>query len=265
MTELHIKSVFCSFAALAALFISSLVLPAQSSTPDTFAQAPAPSSLSTGVAVVASYNAIAGASDRVMAVPFFFYDSERFYFRGAQGGVHLYREGPLSLSLDLRAEFQSWKPSDSPVLQGMADRKMTAEAGINARYRIDNWEIGAGLWQDVLGRHKGWQGELSLAYNHRIDRQWFITPKVALLAVSSNKANYYFGVRPDEALPHRPQYSVGTTYSLALTTSVRYLIDERWSIYADVGVAYLSSDTRNSPIVDRRWLPRVIAGFSYRW
>jgi outer membrane scaffolding protein for murein synthesis (MipA/OmpV family) len=250
-------------AAIAVLLLKGSVLAAQNNALEPNPQATG--TFSSGIGIVASYNAIEGASNRVMAVPFFFYESEHFYFRGAQAGYRLYREGPLSFSADLRAEFQSWKPSDSPVLQGMADRKITAEAGINARYRIDNWEMRAGIWQDVLGRHKGWQGELALAYNHRVNRQWIVSPRIELQALSSKKANYYFGVRPEEALPQRPQYNVGSTYSLALATSVRYLIDSRWTVYADVGAAYLSSDIRNSPIVDRRWLPRIITGLSYRW
>lgn len=251
-------------ATIAALLINLSPLAAQSSGRDADSEQPG-GSFSTGIGVVASYNAIQGASNRVMVVPVFFYESERFYFRGIQAGYRFYNDQALSLSLDLRAEFQSWKPSDSPVLQGMNTRKVTAEGGLNARYRINNWEWRAGLWQDIFGRHKGWQGELALAYNHRINHRWLIIPRIEILTVSSKKADYYFGVREEEALPQRPQYSVGSTYSLALAASLRYQINYRWNAYADIGAAYLSSDIRNSPIVDRRWLPRIITGLSYRW
>jgi outer membrane protein len=221
--------------------------------------------LSTGIGVVASYNAIEGAGTRIIPVPFFVYNSDRFYVRGPQAGIYLLRQGSLQLSADLRAEFQSWESKDAPILAGMDDRKMTAEAGLQARYRLAAWELRAGLWQDVLDRHAGWEATLSLAYNYRLGGRWRLAPRVDLNVLSAAKANYHYGVASAEAAPFRPAYDVGRTCTAGVGLALNTQIDARWSVFADFALARLSADIRRSPLVNREWLPRIIAGLSYRW
>lgn len=219
-----------------------------------------PSGWGLGVGTVASTNAISGADSRIIVVPFIFYEGDDVYLRGPIAGWRFWNEGPLSFALNARAEFQSWKASDSPQLTGMANRSMTAEAGLTASYRSEPLVFRAGLWQDVFDNHGGWEGMLSVAYPQRIAPNLFVSPRIQLNWLSSQKSNYYFGVRPGEAAAGRPVYRPGQTYTVGAGVRLQYWIDRNWTVQLNAGLSVLSDELRDSPIVDRSLLPSFILG-----
>lgn len=213
-----------------------------------------------GLGLIYSANAIEGASDTVMVVPFFFYEARDWYLRGPFGGYRAYRDPRLSVNLNARVDFNSWKPGDSPALAGMERRKMTVEAGASVAYRLNPVVLNLALWQDVLDRHGGWEGTLSVTYPKRISERLTVIPRVDWTLLSGSKANYLYGVRPGEVAPGRELYRPGRSYTGGLGLSGSYRFNENWMMQADVALTFLSSDLRDSPIVDGRALPRVLFG-----
>lgn len=220
---------------------------------------------SAGAGVVVSFNPIKGADNRVIPIPLFVYDTDQFYIRGPQAGWRVFQQDGWQAGIDLRAEFLSWKPGDSPELTGMSRRKMTAEAGATLRYRTGQWEFRSGFFHDVLDNHGGWEAGLSIARRETLGTAWVITPSVNYTFLSAGKANYYFGVRPTEATVTRPAYRPGSSHMFGVSLMAAYRFDDNWTLFINPGISWLDSAIRNSPIVSRRFLPRLITGVTYSW
>lgn len=213
-----------------------------------------------GLGIIYSANAIEGASDTSMVVPFFFYEARDWYVRGPFGGFRAYRDSRVSMNLNARVDFSSWKPGDSPALEGMERRRMTVEAGGSVSYRVEPIVINLALWQDILDNHGGWEGTLSLTYPKRVSERLTVIPRLDWNLLSGSKANYLYGVRPGEATPTRELYRPGRSYTGGVGLSGSYRFNANWMAQADFALTFLSSDLRNSPIVDGRVLPRVLFG-----
>lgn len=213
-----------------------------------------------GLGAIYSANAIAGASDTMIVVPFFFYEGPDWFVRGPVAGYRAYRDSRVSVTLNARVDFQSWKPGDSPALAGMDRRKRTVELGGAVSYRIRPVVLNLAIWQDVFDRHGGWESTASLAYPQRISDRLMLSPRVELNLLSGSKANYHYGVRPHEATPDRPVYRPGRSFTAGVGVSGNYQINPNWGAQLDVALTFLSSDLRDSGIVDQRAIPRVMFG-----
>ncbi|MCC5833310.1 MAG: MipA/OmpV family protein [Opitutales bacterium] len=213
-----------------------------------------------GLGMIYSANAIADASDTLIVVPFFFYEAPNWYVRGPLAGYRAYQNQRVRIGLNARVDFQSWKPDDSPALAGMERREMTVEFGASASYRFNPVILNLSVWQDAFDRHGGWESSVSLAYPHRLSDQLMLISRIEGTLLSGSKANYHYGIRPGESAPGRPVYRPGRSYTGGIGLSGNYRFNEDWLGQMDLALTFLSSDLRNSPIVDKRVLPRVILG-----
>jgi outer membrane scaffolding protein for murein synthesis (MipA/OmpV family) len=68
---------------------------------------------------------------------------------------------------------------------------------------------------------------------------------------TSRRADYYYGVRPEEATSERPAYSAEDALNWDLAVSAIYRPADRWSVFALVNRIALGDAIRNSPIVER--------------
>ena len=68
----------------------------------------------------------------------------------------------------------------------------------------------------------------------RIGR-WSINPSVGLSWLSEDAADYYYGVRPSEAMPGLAPYEVDASINTFARIAVSYAIDEHWKIGLEAG------------------------------
>ena len=80
---------------------------------------------------------------------------------------------------------------------------------------------------------------------------------------SSNLANYYFGVLPEEARAGRPAYEPGETAGFDVAIVARYLISDRTAFAFVARHAVLGEEIRDSPIVDDPAVTSFIASLTY--
>jgi outer membrane protein len=193
-----------------------------------------------------------------------FYESEKWYFRGQMGGYRFFGDKTFSVALIGQWRVDGYDDDDSRYLQGMKDRKMTLDGGLSASY-FDGWgATTVSMVTDLLGRHDG--QELSFSYGKRFaSEKWSLIPAGGVLYKSGNLTDYYYGVRPSEALPGRPAYSAGQQWDPFVALRATYKLTDQWSALATFRYEWLGSEITSSPIVDDHYQTLFMTGLMYQF
>lgn len=215
-----------------------------------------------GVALAQNSRIYKGGDERFPAIPFFAFNYRKFYFLGVNLGYRLYQGYPM-IDLTLSPSFQRLKPEDGTFSEGLHYRHATAHAGINFRLPTPYLMFNANFQHDILGRHKSWISRLSAVKFFPITKQLSIAPGLQYSFYSSKYTDYYFGVDDDEVATDRPYYKPSASFEWGPTISLPYQITERWNVALRGSFSWLSSDIKNSPLIERdhRWI--AILSISY--
>lgn len=152
--------------------------------------------------------------------------------------------------------------SDAPELDGLSDREWSLEIGPIIGWRGWPVHINFKTYTEILRRHDGLISQLAFSLPLQRGRS-FIIPAVELVHRSSDYTNYYFGVSAMEARSTRPEYVAGSALNTALKIRWGYEITKKWLLSGSLGLEYLDSEIKNSPIVgkDKLWSARI--GLAY--
>lgn len=190
-----------------------------------------------------------GLDEGLLFVPLVRFEGERAYLRGLRGGWRLVDDEGFEFALIAQARLDGYKAEDSDFLAGMDDRKFSLDLGAAATFTSK--KLGAldlAVVADTFDRSGGY--EATAAWNVLFKAGgWTVIPGALLRWQSSDVVDYYFGVRPDEALPGRPAYSGDSALTPELSVLVSRPLSERWTLFARAGQAWLPSEISNSPIV----------------
>ena len=190
-----------------------------------------------------------------MVIPLVNYRGERLRIYGPFVEYVVLPGEKTDLVLDLKLDFEGYEEEDSDALDGLGDRQITLNAGVHMKTDLPaDFSFKAGVLREILSRHDGWILECSLGKTYR-KRGDYIRPALFLRWFDDRYTDYYYGVPPSKARADRPAYnpSDGMTYGLAV--SARRQIKGPWSTFGRVGVSWLSSELRGSPLVvrDSEW------------
>ncbi len=161
-----------------------------------------------------------------------------------------------------RVQTMGFGASDAPELEGLSDRQWTLEIAPMIGYRGWPVHINFKTYTEILNRHDGLISQLAVSLPLQRGRS-FIIPSVELIHRNADYTNYYFGVTTAEARPSRPEYVAGSALNVALKVRWGYELSEKWLLSGSLGLEYLDSEIRNSPIVskDKLWSARL--GIAY--
>jgi outer membrane protein len=133
-------------------------------------------------------------------------------------------------------------------------------------------ELGAGFeldltaMADVLGRSDGAEASIDVARRWFVgDRRGVLVPSLGVVWQSRDLVDYYYGVRPEEALADRPRYSGRSAVSPRAGVLVSWRLGPRVSATVMARVQLLADEIHSSPIVGRRWTHFELAGLTYRF
>src|SRR5690606_31940485 len=132
----------------------------------------------------------------------------------------------------------------------MAERKGSVWLGGTAAWRTGDTKLSLELLADVSGNSKGRQLKLGAEHRFRFG-QLQLTPYVAAILRDRKYVDYYFGVRPEEAMPGRPAYAGRRTTDAELGLRVDYALTSRQALGLDLSSESFGSSVEASPIVDR--------------
>jgi len=218
---------------------------------------------SIGAGVVGSPRPYAGVDTAIFPVPIGTLSYGRFWIRGVSAGYRVVGGRGGGVDVFARPRFDGFDPNDSTALGGMAERELSADLGLALSRRRQHFEIELAATADVLDRSDGKEVALEVGFPH-VAGDWRLTPAAAVVWQGQNLVDYYYGVRPHEALPDRPAYGPGSAVNgrAKLTASHRFS-DTRWSILGIVSVERPGREIRDSPIVDASVTVGGFAGFLY--
>ena len=174
--------------------------------PDAVPVVPGNLELSLGGGVVVAPRPYEGASAAVIPIPVVSVRYKRLFADGIRGGVRFLQSGQLTGNAYLQANFEGLDATDSPSLEGITDRRMSADAGAEIVYRARPVGFRFNVLSDVLGRNSGQEVSLQALTGAPLGRGSFLLAGIGPRWVSATRVDYYYGVSGSEARPDRPEY-----------------------------------------------------------
>ncbi|WP_347331584.1 MipA/OmpV family protein [Marinimicrobium locisalis] len=194
----------------------------------------------------------------VQAIPAIFYIGERLQWTGPRLRYTLTGSTDWRLALQGDLRLGAYEEADSPYLAGMGDRGNTFMLGLAVIGDLPgNFRLSGSVSQDLLDHSGGQVASLSISRGF----QWGnarLSPSVGVNWLSSELADYEFGVPSRAATEWRPAYSPGSTLNPEVGLSVFYEITTGWQLIGNIGAEQLDSRLTDSPLVDEE---RLVKGF----
>lgn len=217
-----------------------------------------------GVAGNVSQLPYAGDENRKRALPLLFVENSWLRVAGTGIDFKLPGAGPVTFDLRLAYAFDGYKGGDSPILDGMADRKHSVMGGGVVTWHDPLVDISFETLADVSGHSKGLTAKLSADHAFRFGALE-LRPRVAARWMDSKYVDYYYGVRADEATAARPEYDARAALNLETGVRASYAFAPHQAAFFDVGTQRLGNEIADSPLVGRRTLTSVGIGYLYRF
>jgi outer membrane protein len=217
-----------------------------------------------GPGVVITDKPYKGIDSSVYPIPLVKFISGRFYISGATAGYRLLADECWTFDAIGKWRFDGYDADDSDRFEGMHNRNMTIDVGGEFTLTGGWGEAWVSAVTDAFGQHDG--QEIKLGYTKPfVFNKLTLSPSGGLIWQSDNLANYYYGVRADEARPGRRTYHVGDSTNWFVGLRAEYQPDERWTLMAGVTYQFLDSKIRKSPIVDDDFVISFLAGAMYKF
>lgn len=223
---------------------------------------------SIGAGVLISEKPYSGVDTEVYPIPMARLYYKNFFFEGTKLGYNLYGNDQWQFAPILQWRFDGYEASDSAALSGMADRDMTLDGGLQLT-NINDWGVLTFSWvTDLLSEHEG--NELEIGFSKRYAKafdveQLSIIPNLGVSFLSSNLADYYYGVRTSEVAVGRPAYGAGYSINYSAGVNMIYTLDEKWDILAGFNYTWFDDEIKDSPIVSEDGVYSIIAGAAYKF
>lgn len=158
-------------------------------------------------------------------------------------------------------------PQPEPGAQGKPkapERDLTADGGLELLYEYGMSELQLQLLTDISGKHHGQQAWFSWAVVHETG-PWQVVPSLGFNWMSSDAADYYFGVKPSEASPGLPAYRAGSAVNTFARLSVNYTLNEHWSVVYLFQYDWLGSSIKDSPSIADDHVQTMFLGLYYEF
>lgn len=210
---------------------------------------------SVGVGAIVPGSPYLGVSTEVQPLPIVAYEGERLTWRGPSlqykvTGLGRNQAG-WQIGIDLAPN--ELDTEESSNLTGIEDRDFSVLAGVSYSLPVAYGNYQFQAQTDISGKHDGQRLTASFErtlINHP-QRKWAVTGGLEVEYLSDNYADYYFGVTANEASQSiYTAYSVDSVIQPAATLGGYYLFNQKWRLIANARIQSLSSEIKNSPIVD---------------
>ncbi|SDF63911.1 MULTISPECIES: MipA/OmpV family protein [unclassified Duganella] len=212
-----------------------------------------------GVGVVVSSAEYAGEDRRVIPVPLVTYESERFFWRGISGGVHLFRQQGFTVDATLSARFSGIDKKDFGVRELaerginrdlLEDRKDSVDIGLAAGWNGDWGKLDVGLKADAGSASKGFEGSVKYGYPIKLQGTR-ITPHAGVSVMSKKMANYYYGTLGAEVARGVVDYKPGSAVIPVVGIDVMHPLNREWMVIGGLSYRALPGKLKDSPLVEK--------------
>jgi MipA family protein len=204
-----------------------------------------------------------GVDDAVYPVPVLVFESRQFFVDKTVLGYYFNdKSNPVRWGVIGSLRLQGYDADDSGDLDGMQDRDMAFDGGLRISWKNPIIDMILEGVTDVSGTHEG--QELRLTVTKELFGG-FLTPKAGIKWLSDDLADYYYGVKADEAKAGRLEYSAGNDLEYMVGATIGIPLGEKWALFGDIQCSFLGNEAQDSPIVGDDALMRYVMGVVYRF
>ncbi|MGD0078782.1 MAG: MipA/OmpV family protein [Sedimentisphaerales bacterium] len=222
------------------------------------------SMLLAGPGVLITVKPYKGMDSTIYPIPVITAVSAPFYFFIDTAGYRLFSDSNMAFDVIGKWRLDGYNADKSDDLDGMHNRNMTVDVGGEFSVTGDWGNLYARILTDAMGQHDGQEFRVTYAKPFKFEKSK-ISPSVGVALLSSNLADYYYGVRDNEARPGRPAYNPGASVNWFVGLDAHYQLNDDWTLLTSITYYWLDSDIRNSPIVNKDYTMSIIAGAMYRF
>ena len=222
------------------------------------------SMLLAGPGVLITVKPYKGMDSTIYPIPVITAVSAPFYFFIDTAGCRLFSDSNMAFDVIGKWRLDGYDVDKSDDLDGMHNRNMTVDVGGEFSVTGDWGNLYARILTDAMGQHDGQEFRVTYAKPLKFEKSK-ISPSVGVALLSSNLADYYYGVRDNEARPGRPAYNPGASVNWFVGLDANYQLNNDWTLLTSITYYWLDSDIRNSPIVNKDYTMSIIAGAMYRF
>lgn len=223
--------------------------------------------LSLGAGVLVTPEPYRGYQTRVYPVPIINYEDDNFYFRSLTAGYYLWNDQQNQLSVMAYYLPQSFKPGDSDDerMKRLDKRRGTLMAGLAYSYNAEWGTIRTALSADTLNNSNGMLGDVTYLHRFMLDN-WTLVPGVGVTWSSKNQTDYYYGVSDNESRRSGlDSYSAGNSFAPYVELTANYRFNPNWNAFMTGRYISLSSEVKDSPMVDKSYTAILLTGVSYNF
>lgn len=228
--------------------------------------APAPEAAngSAGFFVSSETSPNRGADRNNRVLPLLAFENAHVRLAGPIFDVKLPFSGAVAYTLRARYTDTGYTASDSAALVGMGERKSSFWLGGKAEWKHPLGQLSA-EWLGDASNHSGGQ-QIRLTAEKPVPLGRFaLAPRAGLIWQDNDYVDYHFGVRDSEAMAGRDAYRGRSAVNTELGLRALYFLTMQQSLFIDVSATALGAAIQDSPLVDRRWVSAVRAGYAYRF
>jgi len=172
------------------------------------------------------------------------------------------------LRLALRTQlfgFDGYKAKDAPTLEGMDQRKAGIFAGPSFRWTTPIADV-FGEWMfDTSGNSNGQRVSIGLERQFQIGERLMLTPSITAMWLDHQYADYYYGVRSDEARAGRSAYSIeDSVVNTEFSLRADYFFNQHQAMFVQLGYTLLGDAIQDSPLTDGSGESMLLVGYLYR-
>lgn len=155
---------------------------------------------------------------------------------------------------------------DADILRGMGDIDFGATVGGKANYSFGPADIFLEA-EKTIGGSDGFLATAGVAVTQPVTESLILEAQASATFADENYMQAYFGVDAVQASRSgHARYSPGAgVKSVGLSASATYLINENWFVKGEQSVDFLLGDAADSPIVERKVVPKTMLMLGYRF
>lgn len=192
--------------------------------------------------------------DQKIIAPYAIFNYKRFSFRGIRAAYRLTNSWP-SLSLSLSPQFFNLDPKKGgPFLEGVQERKGTANIGFILDLPTKLAIFSLGLDHDILGRHSGSTASLSIMKPFKISLRLRLRTSLSINYFSKKFSNYYYGVSDQEVdlSKERTKYEVNGAWTFVPSVSLNFFLTRNITTGLRLAHSFFDKEIYRSPLVDKK-------------
>jgi MipA family protein len=211
-----------------------------------------------GMAAVINDSPYAGEGTRLIPIPFFGFQGERFFVRGLSAGWQFVQNDSFELAAVAKFKLDGFKVNDlgrsELATNGidyrlLEDRDSAVDLGLSAKWKGGFGELETEILADATDTSGGQEVSLQYSYGVNVGRGQ-LSPNVSAKWLSEDTANYYYGTLDKEAARGVVDYKPGSVVIPSVGVSYFRPIGKTWSLLGFAKYDLLPDEITDSPLVE---------------